>query len=435
MSAPEPKRETRGGGYFVSNYPPYAHWSADHVPAALEALDQPPKPGTPLGMYVHVPFCRKRCRFCYFKVYTDVNSAGIRAYVDGLGAELALHAKRAAIGGRKLQFVYVGGGTPSYLSVSQLEQLGKTLKVIPWADDAEVTFECEPGTLREPKVAAIRELGVTRVSLGVENFDQGLLELNGRAHGAAQIDKAYRMLRDVDFPQINLDLIAGMEGETDANWRFNIERTLELRPESVTIYQMEVPFNTTLWREARAEGRDTVPVASWDQKRRWVDEAFEALGAAGYIQSSGYTAVRADAGATFTYRDSLWHGADLLPVGVSSFGTVNGVHLQNEKHREVWLDRVQAGETPIQRAFPLAAEHRLIREFILQLKLGRLDTRPLRAKFGIDPTERFAGALELLAQQGMATVSGPEVRLTRAGLLQVDHLLPGFFLAEHGGPA
>src|SRR5678810_772058 len=118
--------------------------------------------------------------------------------------------------------------------------------LLPWEHAREITFECESGTLTEPKLKAIREMGVTRLSLGVENFNDHILEINGRAHHSKEIARAYAYARSIDFPQINIDLIAGMVEETEENWKENIRKTIELQPDSVTIYQMEIPYNTTI---------------------------------------------------------------------------------------------------------------------------------------------------------------------------------------------
>jgi oxygen-independent coproporphyrinogen-3 oxidase len=104
------------GNYFVANYPPFSFWSPAHLEAARAALERPPVAGTPLGVYVHIPFCRKRCHFCYYKVYTDKNAAEIRTYLDAMGREIAMYTGRPFVGGRHPRFVYFGGGTPSYLS-------------------------------------------------------------------------------------------------------------------------------------------------------------------------------------------------------------------------------------------------------------------------------------------------------------------------------
>jgi oxygen-independent coproporphyrinogen-3 oxidase len=424
-------QRTTVGNYFVANYPPFSFWRREKVADALARLGQRPAPGVPFGLYVHIPFCRKRCDFCYFRVYTDADSRRIRRYIDAVVAEVSHHARQPAIAGRTPLFVYFGGGTPSYLSVDQLTYLFEGLqRAIPWDGAQEITFECEPGTLQKKKIEALRALGVTRLSLGVENFDPQILELNNRAHRAKEIERAWAHMRRVGFPQVNIDLIAGMVGETDANWRDCIEKTRAKAPESVTIYQMEIPYNTTIYQRMQDGGMQVAPVADWDTKRRWVDEAFRALESDGYRVGSAYTAVKDDS-VRFLYRDGLWHGADMLGAGVASFSHVGGVHFQNEHDIEPYLTRVERGELPISRALPLTEDEKLIREFILQLKLGVLDTRGLRAKYGVDVRERFAEPLAKHARAGWLSVDGERIALSRQGLLRVDTLLHEFFLPEH----
>ncbi len=423
--------DTTAGNYFVANYPPFSCWNREDAVHARHRLDEPAADATELGLYVHIPFCRKRCDFCYFRVYTDKDSRAIRRYVDAVIAELAQYADREVVRGRRPTFVYFGGGTPSYLSVDQLKHLFDGLqRSLPWDDAREITFECEPGTLQEPKVHALREMGVTRLSIGVENFDPHILEINNRAHRAKEIDRAYGFARDAGFPQVNIDLIAGMVGETDENWRVCIERTIELAPESVTIYQMEIPYNTTVYRRMKDGGENVAPVADWPTKRRWVAEAFEAFERAGYHVGSAYTVAKGDQ-TKFRYRDGLWHGADLLGIGVASFSHVGGVHFQNEHDFQPYIDRVESGELPIHRALRIDDDERLIREFVLQLKLGSIDARYFQDKFGVDIRERFGAQLEQHAADGFLRIDGDHVRLSRDGLLQVDRLLHAFFRDEH----
>ncbi len=229
--------QTDVGSYFVTNYPPFSVWKAEAVAAdALPALASAPA-HIPLGLYLHIPFCRRRCHFCYFRVYTDKNAREVEQYLDLVAREWDLYARTPAIEGRPFNFVYFGGGTPSFLSTRQLQGLVSRLNGHgEWNNAEEITFECEPGTLTEAKLAAIRDMGVTRLSLGVENFSDRLLELNGRAHRSPEIGRAYDAARALNFPQINIDLIAGMLGETEDNWRDCIERTLALEPARATIY-------------------------------------------------------------------------------------------------------------------------------------------------------------------------------------------------------
>lgn len=424
--------KTKAGNYFVSNYPPFSFWSPQETSHVRRVLDQPPVAGTPLGLYVHIPFCRKRCHFCYFKVYTDKNAREIAQYIDAVKKEMASYARMPFMGGRRPQVVYFGGGTPSYLSAAQLEELFGGLKErLGWDEAQEVTFECEPGTLNEKKLATLKELGVTRLSLGIENFDDHILEINNRAHLSKQVMAAYETARAVGFAQINIDLIAGMMEETEENWDRNIEKLLEIKPDSVTIYQMEIPYNTTIYQQMKLEGKLTAPVADWRTKRRWVMKAFAALEAEGYTVGSAYTAVKDKATAKFLYRDNLWHGADLVSVGVSSFGYLNGMHVQNEKDMAPYLERVEAGQSPIHRAFTLTEEEKLIREFILQLKLGRVGMGYFRDKYGVEVREKFGAGLKEHQEAGLLKLEGDEIVLSREALMEVDGMLPVFFKPEH----
>lgn len=432
-TAPDKKVEqTEAGNYFVSNYPPFSFWKPDQVPLVEEVLQRPAPMDIPLGVYFHIPFCRKRCHFCYFKVYTDKNANEIRAYIDAGMREMEHFAKQPYIAGRKAHFVYFGGGTPSYLSVPQLKDLTNRMKdMVSWDGAAEVAFEAEPGTLNEVKLTGIREVGVTRLSLGVENFDDHILETNGRAHRSGEVHKAYHFARSLGFEHINIDLIAGMMNETWENWRVCVAKAIELQPDAVTIYQMEIPFNTTIYKQMKDEGKVTAPVADWQTKRDWVSYAFDEFEKAGYTVTSAYTVVKDPNRIKFVYRDALWEGADLLSNGVASFGHLGGVHYQNQADVGPYMQAVDAGQFPIFRAYQTTAEDRFVREFILKLKLGSSKFDYYVNKFGEDPRKHFGPQLDYLAKEGFATLDAEGITLTRDGLLQVDRLLHEFFLPQH----
>ena len=418
--------------YFVSNYPPYSFWIPEQVEEFSTALERPTGAEVPLGVYVHLPFCRRRCHFCYFKVYTDKNASEIQAYVESIITELSIYARKPFVGDRKPAFLYIGGGTPSYLSTTQLTSLaGKMKELFPWTEAEEITFECEPGTLTEKKIGVIKEIGVTRLSLGIEHFDDHILEINGRAHRSSEIFRAYDFARSISFPQINIDLIAGMVGEAEETWRETVKQALFLEPDSVTIYQMEIPYNTSIYRDMRVSGERIAPVADWEAKRGWVQYAFEEFEKAGYTVTSGYTAVRDPSRTRFVYRDQLWKGADLVGVGVASFGHIQGTHYQNEHDFEPYRSKLAQRELPVHRALRLTEEEQLVRELILQLKLGRVSRHYFQDKFQVDICRRFSRPINLLREADLLNWDEETVRLTRTGLLQVDFLLPWFFLPQH----
>ena len=441
--AVEPVKGTAVGSVFVSNYPPFSAWGEDHLGAYERALETPYDAASapPIGLYLHIPFCRKRCKFCYFRVYTDRNADQIKTYLEALAREIEIYAEKPAFAGRPLDFIYFGGGTPSYIAVKHLETLvARVQAAMPWDRAREITFECEPGTLTESKVAAIRGIGVTRLSLGVEHFDDQVLRDNGRAHETVEIERCLPWIRAANFDQLNVDLIAGMVGESWETWRMTVERTIEIDPDSVTIYQMELPFNTVYSKDILDGGRS--PVADWETKRAWNDYAIETFGAAGYEVSSAYTLVKKKRGAVdggpvdgqvvdgdgqFRYRDALWRGADLLGTGVASFGHLSGVHFQNQADWHGYLDPLSEGRLPFGRAFETSEAERLTRELIFQLKLGRVDARYFEEKFGVNVIDRYDQAFANLETGGMVEIESPEIRLTRQGLLQVDHFLRSFY--------
>jgi oxygen-independent coproporphyrinogen-3 oxidase len=425
--------KTEVGSYFISNYPPFSQWKKEELDVVRQAMACEPS-DTPLGLYLHIPFCRKRCKFCYFKVFTDINAAEIEHYVSALSREIELVSRQPVMGGRPFRFVYFGGGTPSYLSSRQLTSLVDRLREnISWDEAEEVTFECEPGTLQEPKVHTLRELGVTRLSLGVENFTDSVLEENGRAHLSREIYRAWDWIQDAGFANVNIDLISGMVGESWENWMENIRKAIELSPDSVTIYQMELPFNTVYSADILGNKIET-PVANWDTKRAWVDYAFNEFLAAGYHISSAYTVCKDKSRVNFSYRDNLWQGSDLLATGIASFGHISGVHYQNKAAMDEYKsDLLERNELPLGRAMRPTPHQLLVREMILQLKRGFLDRDYFQSKFGVDIVARWADQWREYAEVDWLSVSDQRIELTRAGLLRVDGLLPAFFEPQFQG--
>jgi len=295
-----------------------------------------------------------------------------------------------------------------------------------------VTFECEPGTLSQSKVQTLRELGVTRLSLGIENFSDFVLEENGRAHLSKEVYRAWDWIQDAQFPNVNIDLIAGMVGETSENWQENISKTLVLSPDSITIYQMELPFNTVYSADILNDQSASL-VADWPTKREWVKTAFESFRSAGYVQSSAYTMIKDPSRVSFSYRDNLWKGADLLATGIASFGHLSGVHYQNLAQWNDYLGAISQGRLPIGRAYLPTERQKLIRELILLLKRGHIDFDYFERKFQVDVWNEFKSIWLDFIERGLADTENGLIRLTMDGLMRVDGLLPAFFEPQFQG--
>jgi len=345
-----------------------------------------------------------------------------------------MYFQTPAFSDRAFGNVYFGGGTPSLLSEPQIERLLQGLQNrLAWPEPAaEFTFECQPGTLTESKMQLLRDLGVTRASLGVQTMTDEVLRDVGRAAGTADCMDAYELARKIDFPQVNLDLIAGLPGETEASWLETIEQVIGLQPDSLTIYQLEMPHNSRMNRRLQS-GREIV-LPTWPTKRDWVRAAFERLREADYTIISGYWAVRDPSRQRFSYvTDFFWQGLDLLALGETAFGYLDGIHYQNVDQLAPYLEAAENGRRPLWRAYPLSDDERLRREVVLQLKTGRLDLAHFRQKFSVDLIDYFHQPLHNIAEHGWLTWDPQEIRLTDEGLLHVDWFLSQFYLPQHVG--
>jgi oxygen-independent coproporphyrinogen-3 oxidase len=300
---------------------------------------------------------------------------------------------------------------------------------VSWENAEEVTFECEPGTLQKSKLEALKQIGVTRLSLGIEHFDDQILEANGRAHLSPEIYRAYDWARAVGFPQINIDLIAGMMGESEEKWRDTVRRAVELEPDSVTIYQMELPYNTIISQDMIQQGVAS-PIADWATKRRWLNYAFEQFQERGYQIASATTIATTRKPCRFIYTDALWHGGDMIGLGVSSFSHFGGVNFQNVHNFEEYVRILKTDNLPLLRAISLAPKQLLIREMILQLKTGRLDTGYFLEKFGVDVWDEFRPVYQRFKRDKLLDRQNGTIELTRRGLLEIDELLWEFFEPE-----
>jgi oxygen-independent coproporphyrinogen-3 oxidase len=434
-SAAQETVEPLVGNYFVATYPPFSCWTQKDATEVQRALDHPRDAGddAPFCLYIHVPFCVERCHYCYYRSYSEVSRAQTDRYLDAILKEVTRYGAQPALSGRRPGVLYFGGGTPSILTADQITRLTQGIEdVFPRRDPCEITFECAPKSVNEAKLDALSAAGVTRISMGVQQLDDEVLARNGRVHKVRDVERAYAAIRHTGFDTVNIDLMVGLIGETDESFFESLRRVIAMGPDTVTLYLMEIPPNTPLYH-ALEEGSMTEQPASWATKRDRLTKAFEQLETEGYTVRTAYAAVRDPQRDRFRYQEDQYHGADLLGLGVASFSYLAGVHHQNQASLDKYLSSLAADELPLARAHPLTDEERMVREFVLQLKLGRVETGRFQDKFAVNVLERFADPLARLQSEGMLSVSPVEIALTRRGLVRVDRLLAEFYLSQHSG--
>lgn len=431
-----PETETPlDGNYFVSAYPPFSCWRKESAKDVEKLLTESnhSQEEVPLGLYVHIPFCTVRCLYCYYLSYANKSDDLIDNYVETLIREAKLYGRFDSVAKRSVKFAYFGGGTPSVLSAVQITRLLEGVqRVLPWSAIEEVTFECSPNTIIYEKLQAMKDAGVTRISMGVQQLNDEILRQNGRVHLVSDVKRAYEMIAKVGFDVVNLDLIVGLVGESETTFMESLDRMIEMNPDSVTIYQLEIPKNTPLYHLYHNEKLETSP-APWDVKRARLARGFSRLERVGYRLRSAYTAARTSESQKFAYQDAQYRGADLIGMGASAFSYLDGCHYQNMTSVKAYLERVKMNQLPIERAYFLSDDERLVRELILQLKLGSLDRQYFVDKFNVDVFERFSDPIAHFEREKLIFKNGKKLNLTREGLLRVDHMLSAFYLPEHCG--
>ena len=210
-----------------------------------------------LGLYVHIPFCMKKCSYCDFNSYAmcsfDIPEVSIKRYMEALLREVEIRSDAVGQIGAQVVTVYLGGGTPTCLPEdSLLSLLGEISQAFPVAHNAEVTVECNPRTIDYRKLKALRDSGVTRLSIGIQSLDDRLLARLGRIHDASDSIEVFHLARKAGFRNLNIDLIYGIPGQTMKDWEQTLDLAVGLEPEHISAYGLMLEEGTPLWDEVRA---------------------------------------------------------------------------------------------------------------------------------------------------------------------------------------
>jgi oxygen-independent coproporphyrinogen-3 oxidase len=418
------------GNYFVAVYPPFSLWTEEDVRAWEAALAAPGR-DVPWIVYAHVPFCARRCDFCYYLSYADKSRSEIERYIKAVLTEADRVAAARTFKGRTPEVMYVGGGTPSLLSAVQLEVfLGGLMRSFGDVTCREFSVEVAPQTTRADGLAAMKRCGVTRVSMGVQQMNDDVLKASGRIHRTCDVLRAWDEIEAANFQTTNLDLIAGLPGESDSTFMQSLDRVIDMGPDSVTIYPLEVPRNTPLAKALR-EGTQATDVSGWPSKRNRMRAAFERLERAGYQRLTAYAAVRDTARYPFLYMENQYTGGDVLGLGAGSFGFVNGAYGQNVAHYDDYITKIEADESPLSRGCKLSEDELATRQFVLSLKLGCVRRSDPGGRYAREVAPHMHEPIERFVARGWIKIDADAYRLTAEGLLFVDQMIRQLVLPQH----
>ncbi len=351
-------------------------------------------------LYVHIPFCHRICPYCSFHKHTPGNT-DMTAFVDALLREAEKQPLRP-------ETIFFGGGTPTMLSDVHLERLLRGLKErVDMTEVAEFTMEANPRTVTASKAAIMREMNVTRVSLGIQAWDDETLKTLGRDHARADAEATWQVLKEAGFPSLNLDLMFSIPGQSIETWRKTLEHSISLKPDHISAYNLNYEEDTDFFRRLKAgeyredEGRDA----------EFFELAIDTLEAGGFehYEISNY----AQPGHRSVHNEAYWLGEDYLGIGPGAFSTVGGRRWNNVKDTPRYMAMTLAGEATAVDVEELTPDQRRTERFGLELRTAR--GLPLTL---INPESRKM--LETLRDQGLLSHDESHVRLTRAGKPLVD---------------
>ena len=368
------------------------------------------------GLYLHCPYCLAKCPYCDFAVAV-ARVVPEERYAAAVLAELDLRLQeRPELRGRRLESVFLGGGTPSLWHPRHVARVLEGLHArLPFAPGLEVSLEANPSVADAERYAGYRAAGVNRLSLGVQSFQPETLKALGRDHDAAQAEGAFRAARAARFESVSLDFIYGVHGQSLAQVRSDAERAAALQPEHLSTYALTVEReqlaeDTPLAKQLARGQLHLPPDEVVVDMARAVREAYEARGLARYEISN-----HARPGHSSRPNALYWTGGEYLALGVGATGTVGGQRYSNDRSAERYLRRVESGELPVASSESLGARELFEERFSLGLRLrGGVDWEPLLHHYGEDPGPRRAEVARLVAH-GLATLEGHRLTLTDAG--------------------
>lgn len=372
----------------------------------------------PISIYIHIPFCVRKCAYCDFTSFPG-RSAQMETYLSAVCREM--RAQAAFFGRRPVRTVFLGGGTPTLMTGDQVQRLLRELRAcFELAPDAEITMEGNPGTVTAQSLAAYREAGVNRLSLGVQSLDDGLLCAIGRIHTAAQAREAVHLARAAGFENLNLDLMLGLPGQRVAQWEQTLGEAIALAPEHLSCYSLIVEEGTPL--SAQLERGACAPLPEEDALCR-MDEITEAMTArAGFAryEVSNY----ARPGRECRHNIVYWACGPYLGLGCSAHSDMDGRRFYNPSDWAGYLHMAESGSAQRVQEGENTRQDRMFERMMMGLRMVRgVDCARFARDFGAQPEDVWPEALARSVKNGLMAREGDFLRLTGRGMQVMNSVL------------
>lgn len=373
------------------------------------------------GIYLHIPFCATRCHYCNFAT-GGYESDIARRYVAALIEEIGRARFKDPLM-RSVDTIYLGGGTPTTLSIDQLAAiLDSCHKTFDVATDAEITCEANPGSIDLDYLNDLRTAGINRLSFGVQSFDDGELQMIGRTHSSDEAREAVRMARQAGFQNVSIDLIAGLPEQTMATWRRNLDEAFSLEPDHISVYMLELYKDAPLLhRVERGELRAIDEELTVEMYFALKDKA-EMRGFDHYEISNW-----ALPGAESRHNLKYWTGAPYMAFGVSAAGYDGKSRWSNTRNIHEYLDKIERGQSAVIENTFLDDDDSQSESIFLKLRLkGGVDLSEHQLRFGVDVRSRYSEEIDRLLDAGLIEFDRNRMRISRKGLVLANEVFAAF---------
>lgn len=374
--------------------------------------------GSSAGVYLHIPFCKSRCSYCDFATDVFRDQASVQRYVDALCREILSEPPASADG--EVDTIYFGGGTPSLLDPKQAAQVIDAVRNrFDISRDAEITMEMNPATVSAGSLAGYRELGVNRASFGVQTFNDRDLKLLARGHDANDARQTFKLLRDAGFANISFDLIAGLPGQTLADWARNLDEALAMEPEHLSLYLLEVHQGTPLAEQLRSGRR---PMPDEDAAAAMYEVLLDRTASVGLIQYEISNFARP--GFESRHNTKYWRLKPVYGFGVSahSFDGVN--RYWNERDTAAYVKRIEETSSAIAGCEDIDAASEFV---FLGLRLDQgIDLAEYERRFRRDLCKTHHAEIARLSENGLVEIDTGTLKLTRKGMLFSNEVFAEF---------
>jgi len=372
------------------------------------------------SLYVHIPFCDKKCLYCDF--YSETGTERVEGFLAALEKEITLLKNWG--NGAIFETIFFGGGTPSLLTPGQIERiLSHLYAAFRITREAEVTLEANPGTVTQGKLQAFRSLGMNRLSIGIQSFRDNELRALGRIHDREEAFQAIELARAAGFGNISLDLIYSIPGQTLAEWEDNLRTSIDLAPQHIAAYSLILEDGTPLARTVKA---GEVRMNYTEVEAEMYERAMELFGLHGYehYEVSNY----ALPGFRCRHNGNYWSHEDYLGLGPSAHSFWKGT--DGKRGRRWWnaadlstyIDELNRDILPLESAEDVGLKEMLNERIFLGLRSSGIDLVRLRRDCGYDLKSQQEDAVRWLLEEQMAILEGDTLRLTSRGYLLCDEV-------------